>query len=111
MASSKVLLLAKNPLGEDLGFFFGDRVWRHRDRTPYALAAVLDVAGQQIGSAVLPCVLGGDFLERRAYQLGIDAVASRARLALEQRLTILRQCRLQGQRAAQGEHRDKDFLH
>src|SRR5690606_39442502 len=56
--TSSVLLLAKNPLGEDLGFFFGHSVWRHRDRAPDALAAVLDVASEQVGGAFLTIVLG-----------------------------------------------------
>src|SRR5690606_25738224 len=78
---------------------------------PDALAAVLDVASEQVGGAFLTIVLGSYVLERRANQLGVDAVARRAGLALEQRFAVLGERWLQHQRAAEGEQRNQDFLH
>ncbi|VXC92910.1 hypothetical protein PSEUDO9AG_50613 [Pseudomonas sp. 9Ag] len=111
MMPSWVLLEAQNPLSEGFGFFFGDGVWRHRDRTPVTLGAVLDVAGEQIGSAILTGVFGGDFFQSRADHFGVDAVAGRAGLALEQRFTVLSHRGLQDHCAAEGEQWDENFFH
>src|SRR5690606_125379 len=78
------LLESQDPLGQLGGLFVGYRIRRHGDRAPYTTGTILDVTGQQLGGTFLIGVLGRDFLQCRADQLGVDGVTGNAGLALEQ---------------------------
>src|SRR5690606_20531833 len=81
----------QNPLSQLGSFLVVDSVRRHRDRTPVALGAVLDAVDDMVSIA---SVLGRHFLQSRADNLVVNAVAGYAGLGREQCLARIATSRL-----------------
>src|SRR5690606_197492 len=81
----------QNPLSQLGSFLVVDSVRRHRDRTPVTGGAILDAAGDVCS---ITGILGSHFLQSRADNLVVNAVAGYAGLGREQCLARIATSRL-----------------